>query len=201
MLACGTGLFVRYLRERGVPLVFGADRSAAMLRVAAARNKGNHAHFVRQEFAALQLPQPVDLIICNFDSLNYLLATDDLLHALRRFRTNLRPGGHLICDMITDHPAWHGRAPHVERVTLVPASFVRVMRWDAHTKIQTARISISRNGRTQTEMHVQRGYPAVAVARLLGQAGFELRGAHDFETLGPITAQTSRAAYVARSVR
>jgi ubiquinone/menaquinone biosynthesis C-methylase UbiE len=61
-VACGTGTFVRYLRERGVPVVYGVDHSLEMLRVAITKNQGTGARFLLQEFATLQLPQPVDLI-------------------------------------------------------------------------------------------------------------------------------------------
>jgi ubiquinone/menaquinone biosynthesis C-methylase UbiE len=69
-VACGTGTFVHYLREHDVPVVYGVDRSSEMLRVAIQKNLGNGARFLLQDFATLQLPQPVDLITCHFDSLN-----------------------------------------------------------------------------------------------------------------------------------
>ena len=72
---CRSGTFVRYLRQSGVPTVYGVDRSPAMLCLAMTRNLGNGARFLHQDFARLQLPQPVELITCNFDSLNYLLTT------------------------------------------------------------------------------------------------------------------------------
>lgn len=195
-VACGTGTFVHYLCERGVPIIYGVDRSREMLRLAIARNRGNGACFLRQDITALQLPQPVDLITCNFDSLNYLLTGADLLRALRRFRANLKPDGHAIFDLITDHPPWAGPRPHVERVPLPGGAFTRVTRWDARRGIQTAHLCISRNGRRQQEVHVQRGYPVAVVAGLLAQAGFALRGVHDFQTLGPATTRTWRAVYV-----
>jgi hypothetical protein len=153
---------------------------------------------LQHPFATLRLPRPVDLITRHFDSLNYLLTVGDLLRALRRFHANLRPGGHLIFDMITDHPPWHGPRPHVERVAWPGTAFVRVTQWDSQRGIQTARISISRNGHKYREIHVQRGYSVSTVLAALAQAQFAFLGAHDFQTLGPTTALTSRALYVAR---
>ena len=146
----------------------------------------------------LQLPQPIDLITCHFDSLNYLLTSDDLLQALRRFRANLNPAGHLIFDMITDRPPWSGPGPRVERVTGTGGSIVRVTRRDPRRGIQTAQVSISQNGRSHWEIHVQRGYPVAVVVGLLAQTGFALLGAHDFQTLGLATTWTPRAVYVAQ---
>ncbi len=198
-VACGTGTFVRYLRGRGVPVVYGVDRSLEMLRHATRKNQSNGARFLLQDFARLQLPQPVNLITCHFDSLNYLLTTDELLRALRRFHANLNPAGHVIFDMITERRTWEGARPRVERVTGPGATVVRVTGWDPRRGIQTALVSIARNGRSQEEIHVQRGYPITVVVGLLGQALFGLRGVHDFQTLGPPTGSTRRLIYIARA--
>jgi len=40
-VACGTGTFVRYLCECGVPVVCGVDRSPETLEVAIRKNLGN----------------------------------------------------------------------------------------------------------------------------------------------------------------
>lgn len=197
-VACGTGTFVRYLCQRGVPVVYGVDRSPEMLRVAIAKNQETDARFLIQDFATLRLPQPVDLITCHFDSLNYALTTDDLLRALRRFHANVKPAGHVIFDMITDRPPWQGLGPRVERVTGPGVSIVRNTRWDLRRRIQTALVTISRNGGSQQEIHVQRGYPVAVVASLLAQARFAVLGVHDFQTLGPATSWTSRVVYAAR---
>jgi SAM-dependent methyltransferase len=151
-VACGTGTFVRYLRECSVPVIYGVDRSPEMVRVAIAKNQGAGARFLLQDFATLQLPQRVDLLTCHFDSLNYLLTADDLLQALRRFRANLNPSGHIIFEMITDRPSWHGQEPRVERVTSSSVTVVRVTRRDPRRSIQTALVFISRNGRSQREI-------------------------------------------------
>jgi SAM-dependent methyltransferase len=197
-VACGTGTFVRYLRERGVQVVYGVDRSPEMLRMAIAKNRGNGARFLLQDFARLQLPQPVDLITCHFDSLNYLLTSDDLLQALSRFHSNLNPAGHLIFDMITDRPPWLGPGPRIERMTGTGVSIVRVTRRDPRRAIQTAHVSISRNGHLHRELHVQRGYPVAVVIRLLTRSRFNVLGAQDFQSLGPASPCTTRVVYVAR---
>ncbi len=197
-VACGTGIFARYLCQLQLPAVYGVDRSPAMLRVALAKNRGNQARFFCQEFATLQLPRPVELITCNFDSLNYLLTTDDLRHAFRRFQANLLPGGHVIFDMVTDRPSWQGSRPFTERIIRPNFQFERKWHWDAASCRQTAVIAITRNGRSQQEIHVQRGYPVAMVVQLLQQAGLTPLGAHDFQTLGRPQSSSPRVVYVAR---
>jgi SAM-dependent methyltransferase len=199
-VACGTGTFIRYLRERGVPVVYGVDRSPEMLRVAIAKNQSAGARFLLQDFATLQLPQPVDLLTCHFDSLNYLLTSDDLLRALRRFRAHMNPGGYLIFDMITDRPPWPAPRPRVERVTHAGVTVERFTLRDSRCDHQTAHVSILRNGHSHRELHVQRGYPVAVVVGLLAQARLALLGVHDFQTLGRVTTWTPRVVYVAQVV-
>jgi SAM-dependent methyltransferase len=197
-VACGAGQFIRYLCQHGIPAVYGVDRSPAMLRMALSKNQGTQARFLQQEFATLQLPQPVDLITCNFDSLNYLLTADDLLCAFRRFHANLVRGGHVIFDMVTDRPWWQGSRPFTERITHPNFHFVRRSHWDPRRCRQTAVITITRNGRTEREVHVERGYPPALVVQLLAQTGLTSLGTHDFQTLGRPQRSSSRVVYVAR---
>jgi SAM-dependent methyltransferase len=196
--ACGTGTFVRYLRAGGVPTVYGVDRSPEMLRAALAKNRGNGARFLRQDLTMLRLPQPVDLVTCFFDSLNYLVETTALLGALRRVHANLRAGGHTIFDMITDRLRSQGLGVRRERASGAGFALERLTRWDPQYHVQTARIAISLHGREYRETHVQRGYGVGAVTELLEVAGFLVRGVHDFQSLGAPARWTSRAIYVAR---
>jgi SAM-dependent methyltransferase len=198
-VACGTGMFVRYLRQSGASVVYGVDRSAEMLCVAVNRNKGNGARFLLQDFLSLRLPSPVDLITCHFDSLNYLLTTDQLLEALRRFRSNLKPGGHLLFDMVTERALRPTAAPKIERVAGSSTTLTRVTHTDRRLALQLACICVSRNGRTAREVHVQRAYPVATITRLLRISGYPLVGVYDYESLGRVTDSTVRAAFVARS--
>jgi SAM-dependent methyltransferase len=197
-VGCGTGTFVRYLRKCGVPITYGVDRSPDMLRVAIRKNRGNSAQFLLQDAGRLQLPRPVDLITCNFDSLNYLLNAEELLNALHRFYANLNPGGRLIFDMITNQPPWQGPLPRVERVTGPGIVIMRFTNWNPLNGIHNAIVSILQHGRLRREAHIQRAYPIIVIMALLNQAGFALLGVHDFQTLGPANASTSRAVHVAQ---
>ncbi len=196
--ACGTGLFLRYLQRRGVRRLYGIDRSRAMLRVALAKNGAGGIQYLRQDFAHMQLPERMDLLTCNFDSLNYLLTPVELLGALHRFNASLKPGGFLVFDMITLRQPWSGLKARDEHAVLDGAHFWRSMRLDPRSGLQTSRVRIARCGRTVQEVHRQRTYPVVTVVRLLVQAGFQPVGAHDFESLLPPGPLTRRVIYVAR---
>lgn len=196
--ACGTGTFVRYLRRRGVPLVYGVDRSAAMLHIARSKNQGNGARFLRQDLTGLSLPRLVDLITCQFDSLNYLIRDEDLRQAMLQFRGNLAPGGHLVFDVVVAPSGRRALPPRVENAVGPGAAVHRVTTWDPEKAIQTAVVTIRLNKRLHREVHRQRRYSVGVVRQLLDSTGFDLRGVHDFRTRGPVTAATRRAVFVAQ---
>jgi SAM-dependent methyltransferase len=203
-VACGTGAFVRYLRQWAVPVV-GVDRSPAMLRIAAQKDGKNGATFLRQDLRQLQLPCPVDLITCHFDSLNYLLSLRDLLQAFRRFRANLTDGGHAIFDMVTDFSPEPKLGVRVQRFDLPGVSSLWTIVWDLARKLRIVTMhNVFDVGtgkyRHEREVHTQRPYSVSVVVELLAHCGFDVRGVLDATSLAVATPKTHRAIYVARSL-
>jgi SAM-dependent methyltransferase len=202
-VACGTGTFVRYLCQWGIP-VFGVDRAMAMLRIAVQKNRGNGTKFLQQDLRRLQLPYPVDLITCHFDSLNYLLSTRDLLQALCRFRTNLTQGGYTIFDMVTDASPDLKPGVRVQRFDLPGVSSIWVIAWDPARQLRVVTMYNffaigTGNYRREREVHVQRPYPVDVIVDLLGRCGFNVQGVYDADSLAVATLKTYRAIYVARN--
>lgn len=96
-LACGTGNMACRLAEKGFQVI-GVDSSQEMLDIA--RKKGDFP-LVQGDMRSFSLAQTVDVVICVYDSLNYLLTTEDLLKTFQSVRTCLRPGGIFIFDFNT----------------------------------------------------------------------------------------------------
>jgi SAM-dependent methyltransferase len=199
--ACGTGVFLRYLQRRGLKRLYGIDRSMAMLQVALVKSDGRGIRYLRHDFTHMRLPEPVDLLTCNFDSLNYLLSPKELLKALRRFRECLEISGFLVFDMITLNQPWSGLRGRDEHAVVNGAHFWRSMRLDPRSGFQTSWVCIARDGRSFEEIHDQRAYPVMIVLKLLDQAGFEPVGAHDFDSLQAPGPLTRRVVYVARKLQ
>lgn len=101
-LACGTGSLSVLLAARGYR-VLAADASEEMLAMAydKAAALENPPFFICQRMEQLTLPEPVDLVICMLDSLNYLTEPQDARTALERVYESLSPGGTLIFDINT----------------------------------------------------------------------------------------------------
>jgi SAM-dependent methyltransferase len=196
-VACGTGTFVKYLCGRGIPQVIGVDRSPDMLEIALRKNRRNHSRFFCQDFLNLQLPKPVSLITCNFDSLNYLLNPDELFKTFQKFRANLKPGGCTVFDMITRNQPWHGLDPIIEKRRIGNLNFLRSMQLDRWTGMQCSRVVMASPIGIMRETHIQRAYPTMLVLRLLRKAGFRLLQVRDFADLEPVTRRSRRIMVIA----
>jgi SAM-dependent methyltransferase len=198
-VACGTGAFVDYLARYSLDRLYGVDRSPEMLRIAISKHRGSRACLLLQDYAALRLPTRVDLIVCSFDSLNYLLTPDDLIRALSRFRTNMRPGGHLIFDMVTCPPVQTWWRPCLEQVSFGNATITRFPMGSPPGCTQLTRVWVADSRGTGLELHMQRGYTRETVRRSLQEAKLRIIGDHDFATLRSATERTSRIVYVAKA--
>ncbi len=101
-LACGTGTFIEAWANRHDDwLLFGADQSKGMLRVARKNLKraSVSARLVCQPLQELCLPRPVGAAVCVFDSLNHLTRLRDLRRSFRAIARSLLPEGLFIFDI------------------------------------------------------------------------------------------------------
>ncbi len=99
-LACGTGTTALKLARRGIR-VFGVDLSPAMCRLA--RQKARRARLPLQVFCTdmrgFRLPEQVDLVLCEYDSLNHVPQKSDLAQVVRAVARAIRPGGYFYFDV------------------------------------------------------------------------------------------------------
>lgn len=103
-LACGSGATAIDLARRGL-VVHAVDNSPEFLRTvrARARQAGVRVRLHRADMRTFRLPEPVDLLLCEFAALNNLDRRGDLSRVLRRAASAIRPGGTLLFDVNTPH--------------------------------------------------------------------------------------------------
>ncbi len=201
-VACGTGNMVKYWANKGKK-VYGIDNSLDMLKIAQEKNYGNGAIFLRQDFTQLSLPEPVDLITSNFDSLNYLTIKNDLAEALRRFYLNLKPQGYVIFDL---NSIWHLRRNWGSRTTfykLEDIYAIWITKWDEKKSLSTLKMYNflkQPNGLYQMhyEVHFEKGYEVDEVIDILKRVGFLQVHCFDLETLGSLKKNTARLLFLAK---
>jgi SAM-dependent methyltransferase len=188
-IGCGTGRFIRYLRRNYRVPVEGVDRSVQMLRAAHMRNQDPEVHLMKQDLRTFKLPHPVDLITCNFDTLNYFIRYRDLAKVFVRCRENLVDSGHLIFDLLTGDTGSPGRQMPLQRIGIPGVTTLWLAAWSPRNRLSVVTIyfifkDCGHQYRVAREVHRQRWYPLPFVAKMLRSAGFALRGARDLSELG-----------------
>jgi ubiquinone/menaquinone biosynthesis C-methylase UbiE len=101
-MACGEGAFAIAMAKCGFK-VTGVDLSLAMLQIAQERAKEEQVEIklINQDIRTLSISEEFDLVTCWYDSLNYLLTTEDLRNAFCGAARGLRDGGLFIFDLNT----------------------------------------------------------------------------------------------------
>lgn len=184
-IGCGTGLFARYLNQSWKVPVFAVDISRDMLRIAARNCQGVRVCLLRQDIRALRLPHPVDLITCNFDTLNHLTKDGDLARTFRSAHANLNPRGHFIFDMLL-HCGSRGQVHRYGvRFQTARRQVTQYVNWDPSSRTVSTLVSIRSRStpRRILEVYRERAYSPLEIGRALLEAGFVIRGIHDGTTL------------------
>ena len=178
-VGCGTGIFVDYLLRAGIDPVWGIDRSPEMLAQAVTKNPANAARFLLQDLRELRLPGRVDLITCQFETLNYLLTDEDLRSAFAGFAGALTPDGVALFDVAARRHAEPAPAPRIEFSQFANETVSIRARYDAERFLQVARVRVGSPATALSERHVQRLHTIDDVTAALDGSGLEIRGMHD----------------------
>lgn len=101
-LACGTGSLAAALAADG-RCVTGLDLCPQMLNVARSKCAGlPNVAFKQGDFRCFDLNEEFDLVLCCFDSLNYVSEPEELNDVFRRVRAHLAPSGLFIFDVVNE---------------------------------------------------------------------------------------------------
>jgi SAM-dependent methyltransferase len=93
-LGCGPGYHAKAFARRGL-MAIGLDWCDEMIRFARdeAAGEGISVDWRAGDMRAFSLPEPVDLALCLFDSIDGLCSIDDFVAHFRAVAANLRPDG------------------------------------------------------------------------------------------------------------
>ena len=99
-LCCGSGNFALLLAAKGIR-TYAVDLSPDMCRLTRQKAKAANlkVEVIEADMRTFRLPQPVDLITCEYDALNHVPKKSDLDRVLRAAAKALTPGGHFVFDV------------------------------------------------------------------------------------------------------
>lgn len=199
-IGCGTGLFACYLARCWGARVYAVDRSAEMLSVAQRRGCIPKVTFLRQDFRELCLPERVDLITANFDTLNHLLTPRELVRCAKRVAENLRPGGHFYFDIVTPCQPLGGRRWFRRTLCMPWQQLDQLVHWEPSRRLLRILVLRLQAGCALpiVERHAERAYEPAQVGQALLAAGLLIRGVHEESTLRPASVCAPRLIVLAR---
>ncbi len=202
-LACGTGTVAVAMARAGWH-VYGVDASAAMLAEARSKIETHQADVIvsQQDMRHFVIPERVHLVTCLYDSINYMLTSDDLAAVIRRAYDALEPGGLLLFDMNTPYALetfWDDDTHVTESEGL---TVIFTSKYDERHQRSTVVATIfERKGdvyRKIVEEHVEQAFPMEHVATLLADAGFAIEAHYNCFSLRESNDETYRIMWVAR---
>jgi SAM-dependent methyltransferase len=201
-LACGTGSTSLPFAKRGYEVI-GIDRSPAML--ARARRKAQSAgldiDFREGDMRSFKLEHHVDLAICLYDSINYVLDPAELSAMCTCVCGALRPGGLFVFDANTPYRL---AAVDDEPMFFDEDDLCLVWRnsYDAASMIWRAELTgFIRRGELFErfhEVHEERAYAPEELAAALREGGLEVEGMFSAFGFDPVDEHTARVYVIAR---
>lgn len=173
-IACGTGTLAKHMHTKGYQVTC-IDLNHAMLKVA--REKlPRRVQLLQASMHQLPLRAvSYDIILCLYDSINYLTQPELIARFLADAVTLLNPNGVLLFDVCTEHNSKTYFANSKDSDTGKNYYYERISKYRTHTRIQENNFTIYlKNGPhmiTYHEEHRQRIYPLSDIEKLIKKNG------------------------------
>jgi len=187
-LACGTGILAIHLARSGHAVV-GIDLSPEMIAIAS--EKGRYVkgvEFVVTDMRTLDMEPGFDAVLCMFDSINYLMALDDVSETLESVSSILGDKGVFIFDFNRPltYSAHNGETleRYVEDGILLQEMYYEAAQRVARTVFHFP------DGDVET--HVQRAYEFDEIEPLLNRAELPLKAWYSDFTRRPVSLLSER---------
>jgi SAM-dependent methyltransferase len=204
-LGCGTGTLTEKLAGLGYDMI-GIDRSQDMLNAAIEKKdiSGSEILYLCQEMQEMDLYSTVGTFVCVCDSLNYLLAEEDVLKTFKLVKNYLYPGGIFIFDFNTGHKYEKLLGYSTIAENYDDCAFIWENYYDADECLNESELFLFIQGpdglfARHQETHYQKGYELGQIRRLLAEAGLAFVAAIDDESENAPDGTSERIFVVARN--
>lgn len=197
-VACGTGGVLLYFYNKK-KTVFGVDNSLKMIKLAKRKIGKRRIKIIKMDMRNFVLKEKMDLITCNFNTLNETQSIGDFKRAVSSIYDNLKPGGRAIFDVIS---VSNGRTAAGTKIYKIGNSMVIIKNaWDEEKKrIVLSLLLIKRNKveKALTEEHVLLLHHLKDLRKYLKEIGFREVKAFSFPELKVARENCPRYIFVVR---
>lgn len=183
-MACGTGSTTILLAEKGYEMS-GTDRALEMLLSARdkANEKGLPIHLWQQDMRDLAVAKLYDVVLCLYDSINYITTAEEMKQVFTRVSEALVPQGMFIFDVTTEYNI----VKHFDKQTFAESnadySYIwRNLYFHKEKLCKTVLTFFLREGSDfcrYEELHIQKIYTVAEIKRFLEQTGYKLLSSFD----------------------
>jgi 2-polyprenyl-3-methyl-5-hydroxy-6-metoxy-1,4-benzoquinol methylase len=190
-IACGTGNLIGELSKKGLDVV-GTDLPPEMIKVA--KKNFPKVKFYVQDMSKLDINKKFDLILCPFNSLNYLKTINRIRQTFRKVSKHLNQNGVFIFDIntprlyITKHKGiYEKEISHIK--------FKQICIYDKSKREAKTIFDFVMKGK---EIHTQKAYSKKEIISALKKEYFDILDIYDSFKLGKPSRVSNRLFFVVR---
>lgn len=183
-IACGTGTIMLELLHRGFE-VAGLDNSPEMLARADRKisASGYVPRLIEQDMRRITVPGSYDLVLCSYDSLNYILQKKELASVFKGVFQALRPGGMFLFDIDSEYRMRYVRGQNTFTFDEEDIFYSWRNDYDIKKQLCTMELDIfvlagENSYKRFQELHIQRYYSPESIYELLVDSGFKQLGTY-----------------------
>jgi ubiquinone/menaquinone biosynthesis C-methylase UbiE len=203
-ISCGTGSFLVQVQKNNRYELFGFDQSYPMV-VQAKKKMESHKYPVlcwQGEMNAYAFKNKVDVIVSLYDSVNYLLNSQDVLILLSNTYESLLKDGLIIFDICTETNSLKFFRNYFERDRGTNYKYVRKSDYDKNSRIHSNRFEIKFEGSDviYIENHKQKIYYLSELINIINSTKFKIEDVYDGFTFNQATEKALRIHFILRKV-
>ncbi|MFC1541900.1 class I SAM-dependent DNA methyltransferase [Candidatus Latescibacterota bacterium] len=198
-IACGTGNFSLCLSDLGYDITC-MDLSPEMLEIAAVKfeKKGIPKKLFAADMSSLPLKADFDAVLCLYDSVNYLLESENVKKTFKNIYTVIREGGLFIFDVCTVKNSKLYFSDNTMREELDDIKYERKCSFNDTNCIQKNIFIVDCNDKSYIEKHIQRIYRLKEIEDIISESSFETLGVFNDLTFTEGSEESERVHFVLR---
>ncbi len=174
-IACGTGEISKRMVKDGRQVI-GGDISDIMLHLASKKN--HDLHLIRHDMLDPLPVENIDLALCLFDSINYLLEEKLVLNLFQNVRSALSSEGIFIFDISTIYNSEENLDGFINYEEYSNYKVLHTSDWDPENEMQKSYLDIFKKNKSVyqnfSETHYQKIYPVRKIRALLEDSALEI---------------------------